>query len=106
MNTIASRFLATVLSFAAFAGVSSAVQAADEATAAAPAYQVPANAPAYIRKAIESPGRAAEQRARDANRKPAELLMLSGVKPADHVVEFASFGQYFTTLLADIVGPK
>ena len=38
--------------------------------------------------------------ARDADRKPAELLALSGVKPGDRVVEFASFGQYFTTLLS------
>ena len=35
-----------------------------------------------------------------------ELLALSGVKPGDRVVEFASFGQYFTTLLSPIVGEK
>ncbi len=34
------------------------------------------------------------------------MLALSGVKPGDQVVEFASFGQYFTTLLSDIVGPQ
>ena len=31
--------------------------------------------------------------------------MLSGIKPGDRVVEFASFGQYYTQLLSDIVGP-
>ena len=72
----------------------------------APAYTVPAGAPAYIRAAIEDPARTAEQRAQDVNRKPAELLMLSGIKPGQTVVEFASFGQYFTTFLSDIVGPK
>jgi predicted methyltransferase len=72
----------------------------------APAYTLPPGAPAYIRAAIDDPARPAEQRARDANRKPAELLMMSGIRPGNTVVEFASFGQYFTSFLADIVGPK
>ena len=76
------------------------------AVAADAPYVVPAGTPAYIKAAVESPARNAESKARDANRKPAELLALSGVKPGDKVVEFASFGQYFTTLLSDIVGPK
>ena len=72
----------------------------------APAYTLPADTPGYIRAAIADPARPAEQRARDANRKPAELLMMSRIHPGDNVVEFASFGQYFTTFLSDIVGPK
>ena len=72
----------------------------------APVYTLPAHTPAYIRAAIADPSRPAEQRARDANRKPAELLMMSGIRPGDTVVEFASFGQYFTSFLSDIVGPK
>ena len=72
----------------------------------APAYTLPAGTPAYVRAAIEDPARTPEQRARDANRKPAELLMMSGIRPGHTVVEFASFGQYFTTFLSDIVGPK
>ncbi len=32
--------------------------------------------------------------------------MMSGIRPGNTVVEFASFGQYFTTFLSDIVGPK
>lgn len=69
-------------------------------------YNLPADTPGYIRAAIADPSRTPEQRARDANRKPAELLMMSGIKPGQTVVEFASFGQYFTTFLSDIVGPK
>lgn len=72
----------------------------------APAYNLPAGTPAYIGAAIGDPARTPEQRARDFNRKPAELLMMSGIRPGDTVVEFASFGQYFTTFLSDIVGPK
>ncbi len=71
-----------------------------------PAYTLPAGTPAYIRAAIDDPARTAEQRARDVNRKPAELLVMSGIRPGNTVVEFASFGQYFTTFLADIAGPK
>lgn len=69
-------------------------------------YTLPSGTPAYIRAAIDDPARTPEQRARDANRKPAELLMMSGIRPGNTVVEFASFGQYFTTFLSDIAGPK
>ncbi|MDR2215144.1 MAG: hypothetical protein LBE59_04805 [Nevskiaceae bacterium] len=67
-------------------------------------YTIPASVPAYIRDAVNNPARPADQKARDGDRKPAELLALSGVKPGDQVLEFASFGQYFTTLLSSIVG--
>lgn len=76
------------------------------ATAEASDYVIPPSAPAYVRHAVDLPERSTEDKARDRDRKPAELLVLSGVKPGDRVVEFASFGQYFTTLLSDIVGPK
>jgi len=72
----------------------------------APPYVLPADTPAYLRRAIESPERSAEMRARDFNRKPAEVLMLAGLKEGDHVIEIAGFGQYFTTLLCAAVGPK
>ncbi|HVY83001.1 MAG TPA: hypothetical protein VG994_18600 [Steroidobacteraceae bacterium] len=101
MKTVPSRL--ALISLGVLMGAMSASFGAEDA---APAYQAPADTPAYIRKAVESPARTAEHKARDANRKPAELLTLSGVKPGDRVVEFASFGQYFTTLLSDIVGDK
>jgi predicted methyltransferase len=48
-----------------------------EAAAQAPAaYRVPAAAPTNIKRAVESTARPAEQRARDADRKAAETLML------------------------------
>jgi predicted methyltransferase len=81
---------------------------AGEAPAAPPArpYAIPAGVPDYVRKAVESPDRTPAMKARDGLRKPAELLVLSGVKPGDKVVEFAAFGQYFTTMLSSIVGEK
>jgi predicted methyltransferase len=81
-------------------------QAADAGESLQSAYVMPAGTPAYIRRAVDSPERSAEQKQRDANRKPAELLILSGVKPGERVVEFASFGQYFTSLLSEVVGPQ
>jgi predicted methyltransferase len=81
---------------------------AGEAPPPAPAkpYSIPANVPDYVKKAVQSPDRTSAMSARDADRKPAELLALSGVKPGDKVVEFAAFGHYFTTLLSSIVGEK
>jgi predicted methyltransferase len=109
MTIVSRQVVAAVLSLAALGAASVFALAADTPpAAAAPAatYVIPAGIPKYIRSAVESPSRSAEQKARDANRKPAEVLALSGVKPGDKVVEFASFGQYFTDMLADIVGPK
>ena len=54
-------------------------------------YAMPADAPANIKRAVESDARTDEQRARDALRKPAEILMLAGVEEGDHVIEFAAF---------------
>jgi predicted methyltransferase len=61
--------------------------------------------PAHIQRAVDSPERSAEQRARDANRKPAEILAMSGIEEGDRIIEIAGFGQYFTEMLAAAVGP-
>ena len=74
--------------------------------AAAPPYAIPAGTPAHIRRAIGSPERTAEQRARDFYRKPAEILTLSGIEEGDRIIEIAAFGQYFTTMLVAAVGPS
>jgi predicted methyltransferase len=73
--------------------------------AAQDTYVVPAGTPEHIKRAIESPERPAEQRARDVNRKPAETLVLTGIEPGDRVIEIAGFGQYYTMMLAEAVGP-
>jgi len=79
---------------------------AQETAAATPPYAIPAGTPAHIRRAIESPERSAEQRARDYHRKPAEILTLSGIEEGDRIVEIAAFGQYFTTMLLAAIGPS
>jgi predicted methyltransferase len=99
------RLACAALSASALAALTSHAFAAEAAAPPAP-YAMPASTPAYVRAAVESAERPADAKARDANRKPAELLMLAGIKPGDRVVEFASFGQYFSQLLADVVGPQ
>jgi predicted methyltransferase len=61
--------------------------------------------PAHIQAAVASDERNDEMRARDAGRMPGAVLALSGIEPGDHVVEFGSFGLYYTTMLAAAVGP-
>jgi predicted methyltransferase len=75
-------------------------------TALAQDYSVPAGTPAYIRLAVESADRPEADTARDAARKPAEVLTLSGIEPGDRVVEIAGFGNYYTRLLSAIVGDQ
>jgi predicted methyltransferase len=67
---------------------------------------IAASVPAYISAAVADPGRPAADTARDADRKPAEVLAFSGVKPGDKVGEFIPGGGYYTRLLAKAVGPS
>jgi predicted methyltransferase len=72
---------------------------------AAQTYTVPDNTPAHIRRAVESADRAEEQRVRDSGRKPAEVLTLADLNEGDHVAEISTFGQYYTPMLVEAVGP-
>lgn len=71
---------------------------------AAQSYSIPDNTPANIRRGVESVARTDEARARDAGRKPAEVLTLSGISEGDHVAELTTFGQYYTPMLVEAVG--
>jgi len=64
------------------------------------------DATAAITAAVADPMRPAADTARDANRKPAQILAFAGVKPGDTVVELMPGGGYFTRILAKTVGPK
>ncbi len=82
-----------LLSIAAVATIaSSAVLASD----------VPAN----IEAAIANPIRNPENSARDADRKPGEVLHFFGVEEGMTVVDIASGGGYFTEVISGIVGPS
>jgi predicted methyltransferase len=54
---------------------------------------------------VSDPGRPAADTARDAERKPGEVLAFAGVKPGDKVGELIPGGGYYTRLLAKAVGP-
>jgi len=70
-------------------------------------HAVSAAAPsAPIAAAVADPARPLADRERDANRKPAETLAFSGVKPGDQVGELLPGGGYFTRLLSKTVGPE
>jgi predicted methyltransferase len=54
---------------------------------------------------LADPGRPEADRARDADRKPAEVVAFAGVKPGYRIAELAPGGGYFTRILSGAVGP-
>jgi predicted methyltransferase len=59
----------------------------------------------FIATAVADPGRPAADVARDADRKPAQMLRFAGIKPGETVLEMIPGGGYFTRLLSKAVGP-
>jgi predicted methyltransferase len=55
---------------------------------------------------LADPARPEADRARDADRKPAELVAFARLKQGAQVAELAPGGGYFTRLLSAFVGPK
>ncbi len=64
------------------------------------------DATAAITAAVADPMRPAADTARDAERKPADVVEFAGVKPGDTVVELMPGGGYYTRILAKTVGPS
>lgn len=62
--------------------------------------------PTYITTAVNDASRPDADKARDADRKPAEVIAFAGVKPGQKVADFLPGGGYFTRLFAKVVGPK
>jgi predicted methyltransferase len=56
-------------------------------------------------KALADRTRPDSDRKLDADRKPAELMAVAGIKPGMTVAEFIPGGGYYTRLLSDVVGP-
>ena len=59
-----------------------------------------------ITNAVADPARPEADRARDAERKPAESLAFAGVHPGEKVAELLPGSGYFTRLFSLVVGPK
>jgi predicted methyltransferase len=63
-------------------------------------------ASAAIAAAVADPARPEADRARDADRKPAELIAFAGIKPGTRMSEFMPGGGYFTRIFSKVVGEK
>ncbi len=59
-----------------------------------------------IHAAVENASRPEEDRARDADRKPGEVLTFFGIEPGMKVLEVAAGGGYYTRILSAAVGPE
>lgn len=59
-----------------------------------------------ITAAVADPARPADDRARDALRKPAACLAFAGVHPRTTMAEFLPGKGYFTRIFSRVVGPK
>jgi predicted methyltransferase len=62
--------------------------------------------PPYAAAAVADKARPAEDTARDADRKPAEMIAFAGIKPGSVVVDLVPGKGYFTRIFAKAVGPK
>src|SRR5689334_7532472 len=62
--------------------------------------------PPYAAAAVADKARPAEDTARDADRKPAEMIVFADIKPGDVVVDLVPGKGYFTRIFAKAVGPK
>jgi predicted methyltransferase len=60
--------------------------------------------PAFLAAAIADPNRPAADVARDADRKPAETLMFTGLAPGQKVAELLPGAGYFTRIMSKAVG--
>ncbi|MDB5475621.1 MAG: methyltransferase [Phenylobacterium sp.] len=80
-----------------------AASAAVIAVAAGAAWAAP---PAYVTAAVADKGRPDADTKRDADRKPAEMMVFAGVKPGMTVVDLLPGGGYFTRVFSKTVGPK
>lgn len=60
----------------------------------------------FVTMALASPTRPAADKARDAVRKPAQLIAFARIKPGQTVLDFIMGGGYLTRILAGAVGPS
>jgi predicted methyltransferase len=67
---------------------------------------VHAATPKAIEAAVADSARPEADKARDANRKPAEAIAFAGVKPGQKVVDLFAGAGYFTRILSAVVGAK
>jgi predicted methyltransferase len=62
--------------------------------------------PVYITAAVNDASRPDADKARDADRKPGDMLAFAGLKPGGKVADVIPGGGYFTRIFAKAIGPK
>src|SRR5882757_9466950 len=62
--------------------------------------------PPNVANAVANQDRPDEDRQRDANRKPAEVLAFVGIKSGEKVADFVPGKGYFSRVLSSAVGPQ
>jgi len=65
-----------------------------------------AGIPKAVSAAVADPARPQDDKDRDANRKPAEVVAFAGIKSGAKVVDLLAGGGYFTRIFSGVVGPK
>ncbi|TAL72921.1 MAG: methyltransferase [Rhodanobacter sp.] len=75
------------------------------AVPAEPQAAAPGNVPGYVAKAIADPARASDTKD-DARRQMTAVMLFSGVKPGDSVLELDPGAGYWTRVFSGIVGAK
>ena len=68
------------------------------------AAQAANNVPAHISAAVADSSRPEADTARDENRKPADVVAFSGLKPGDKIADLNPGGGYYTRIFAKVVG--
>src|SRR5438132_11333587 len=62
--------------------------------------------PDYVSAALTEPGRTDADKAQDADRKPGDMVVFTGIKPGMKVVDLIPGQGYFTRIFAKAVGDK
>lgn len=75
-------------------------------SALAPGAQAQDEQAARMRTALAAPARPAEDKARDAVRKPIETVQFLGIETGDTVIDVIAAGGWFTEVLSAAVGPR
>jgi predicted methyltransferase len=65
-----------------------------------------ADVPAYVNAAVANSSRPEADTARDSDRKPAEVVAFSGLKPGDKIADLNPGGGFYTRIFAKVVGAQ